>query len=671
MASEGSTDDLLPEWVLEEDPGAYDLLKHFIKGSLVQELDAYLKVKSQNYRLGRRSFSCTLNEDPLKHKQSLLMHSCVLRSEKLVEYILRKYGGLIDVNYKEWVYNSGAWTLSAPLHIACASGVFDIVKLFVEAGANVNICNCCRETPLHSASRRGNRKILELLLDHGATINAKNHFGDTPLIASIIPCNFETTKFFLSRGADHNQVNNKGLTPMHVAAKMNDMQLVKEFLSYGISSSVFVNKDRSGTPFVPCPLFLTVCCWGFNPESEKIIEMLTSLPDCPIASKIDALLLLGSYHMKHICREIHWREAISLRDKYGIAPTPLLCIEEYGSRVEMTNLEDLEKVLQSDLEEAYQCLLIQERCLGYANDRVASTLRQVASTDLSETLWFRYLNMLLYQWSFLLTVMPVKPFSVLLSVALADCRDCVSRMLSTGKQPRFHRYIEFGMEGLKMLYKCISRCKCGQGITVGDFSEVIWPILGIFSEWLTSDLEEMDKPSEDLEAVGNMFVSEYLHVKDSTVLHILLVELYSRLPENELRLRNFFDLVPALLCWGADSAINAPFYGGYRPLHLASLVVNRTRKTRSGKVPIIPALLDHGVHLDAVSLGHNQTALDMCTNEEAKALLKPSTPQLLMCQAACAVVAGHIPYKDLECIPEQVKKFVALHDPNPGGWEGC
>ena len=670
MASEGPTDNLLPEWVLEEDPDAYDLLKLFIKGSLVQKLDTYLKTKSENYRLGCRSFSCSLNEDPLKHKQSLLMLSCVVRSEEVVEYILRNYSGLIDINYREWVYHSGAWTLSAPLHVASASGMFDVVKLLVEAGANVNICNCCKETPLHSGSRQGNRIILELLLDHGASINAKNRFGVTPLTASIVPCNIETTKFLLSKGADYNQVSNKGFTPMHVAAKMNDLQLVKEFLSYGIASSLFMNKDCSGAPFVPCPLFLTVCCWGFNPESEKIIEMLTSLPDCPIGSKIDALLLLGSYRVKHICREIHWREAISLRENYGIPPTPLLCIEEYGNRVEMTNLEDLENVLQSDLEESYQCLLIQERCLGYADDRVATTLRLVASSDFSETLWFHYLNMLLYRWSFLITVMPVKPFIVPLSVALSDCNDCVSGMLFSDEQPCFQRYIEFGMEGLRMLYECISHCRCGQGVTVGDLSGVMWPILGIFSKWLTSDLEGGDKPSGDLEAVGNRFVSDYLHLKDSTVLHVFLVELYSRLPENELYLRNFFDLVPALLCWGADSVINAPVYGGYRPLHLASLVVNRTCRNRNGKVPIIPALLEHGAHLDAVSLGNNRTALDMCINEDAKVLLKPSTPRPLTCQAACAVVEKHIPYKDLDCIPEQIKRFVALHDPNPSEREG-
>ena len=120
-----------------------------------------------------------------------------------------------------------------------------------------------------------------------------------------------------------------------------------------------MNEDCSSVSFVPCPLYLSACCHScINPESERIVQLLMSLPNCPVTSKVDALLLLGSYRAQPICREIHWREAISIRESLGILSPPSVRIEEYGSRAEMSSLEGLEKVMGSDLEETYQFLLI-------------------------------------------------------------------------------------------------------------------------------------------------------------------------------------------------------------------------------------------------------------------------------------------------------------------------
>lgn len=664
-ASEEASEDVLPEWILEDDPCAYEHMEPFIKDNQIQKLDAYLKGKSKCHRLSPRSFSHVLNKDPHKHKKSLLMLSLAIKASKSAKYILSNYGDLIDVNSKEWVFYGGVWSMSAPLHIASASGMIEVVKMLVEAGANVDICNCCDETPLHTGSRRGNKEILEFLLNHGANINAQNRFGDTPLITSIIPCNLEITKFFLRRGADCSQASNQGYTPMHVAARRNDIQVVKELLLFGVPPSLFVNEDYSSVSFVPCPLYLSACCHScISFESERIVQLLMSLPNCPATSKVDALLLLGSYSEQPICREIHWREAISIRESLGILPSPSVCIEEYGSRVEMSSFEDLEKVMGSDLEEAYQCLLIQERCLGYADDQVARTLREIASADLKhfETLWFRYLDMLLHRWDMMVQV---KSIGILFSVVLSDCTQHVGRMLFCNQQPCFHRYIEFGMKGMELLNKSIDYCICGKGVTVGDLCGVTWHILGIFSQWLASDLKQGDKPSKCLEMVGCRFISECLHLKDSTILHTFLAQLCFRLPENELGLKDLFGLVPSLLCWGADSVINTPIHGGYRPIHLAILLVNKMCWPCNGQVPIIPALLEHGAHLDAVSLCGNQTALEMCTNSDAKVLLDCCVPPLLTCQAARVIISEHIPYQELDCLPEKVKTFIALHDPNP------
>jgi ankyrin repeat protein len=67
------------------------------------------------------------------------------------------------------------------LHGAAADGNTDIVKLLLNAKANVNARDVSGETPLHSAVRSGKDDIVALLLDAKADPNARNNYGVTPL----------------------------------------------------------------------------------------------------------------------------------------------------------------------------------------------------------------------------------------------------------------------------------------------------------------------------------------------------------------------------------------------------------------------------------------------------------------------------------------------------------
>jgi ankyrin repeat protein len=56
----------------------------------------------------------------------------------------------------------------APVHAATAGRHFGILKLLVEAGANVNARQQQGFTPLHAAAQQGDEASLRLLLEHGA-----------------------------------------------------------------------------------------------------------------------------------------------------------------------------------------------------------------------------------------------------------------------------------------------------------------------------------------------------------------------------------------------------------------------------------------------------------------------------------------------------------------------
>ncbi len=84
---------------------------------------------------------------------------------------------------------------SAPLHLLIVKGYKDkscdgetleysnayLVKLLIDKGADVNICNGDGDTPLHLAVLRRNVEMVDCLLKHGARLDIKNKKGETPL----------------------------------------------------------------------------------------------------------------------------------------------------------------------------------------------------------------------------------------------------------------------------------------------------------------------------------------------------------------------------------------------------------------------------------------------------------------------------------------------------------
>ena len=68
-----------------------------------------------------------------------------------------------------------------PLHAAVARNNFEICKMLIENGADVNATQEQGISPLHSAAHRGNLKIVQLLVENGANIGAKMTNGQTAL----------------------------------------------------------------------------------------------------------------------------------------------------------------------------------------------------------------------------------------------------------------------------------------------------------------------------------------------------------------------------------------------------------------------------------------------------------------------------------------------------------
>jgi len=100
------------------------------------------------------------------------------------------------------------------LHIAALLGQFEIVRILVLLGADVNAKMNFNDTPLHCAVRQSNQEIVKFLLEKGADPNAQGSNNNTPLHIAFKLSNWEIVAFLLEFKADPRILNKDGFPPL-------------------------------------------------------------------------------------------------------------------------------------------------------------------------------------------------------------------------------------------------------------------------------------------------------------------------------------------------------------------------------------------------------------------------------------------------------------------------
>ena len=127
--------------------------------------------------------------------------------------------------------------------LASQEGNIEIVKLLLEASANVNDKEIKGWTALMLASQEGNIEIVKLLLETKADVNEKNNNGDIALIIASRKAHKELVEFLIEKGANINYKGNKGWTSLIQALRKGHIEVVETLIKKGID---ICGRDNSG-----------------------------------------------------------------------------------------------------------------------------------------------------------------------------------------------------------------------------------------------------------------------------------------------------------------------------------------------------------------------------------------------------------------------------------------
>jgi ankyrin repeat protein len=136
-----------------------------------------------------------------------------------------------------------------PLHMSLYNDEYntDVVKLLVERGANLEAAHQgCGITPLHMAVNGEHTDMVGFLLDSGANIHAVDKYNETALHKSACKGNTDVVDLLLNRGADTEVRDKDGCTPLHLAVFYGQTDVVNLLVNRG--ANIEADSNKYGSP---------------------------------------------------------------------------------------------------------------------------------------------------------------------------------------------------------------------------------------------------------------------------------------------------------------------------------------------------------------------------------------------------------------------------------------
>lgn len=257
------------------------------------------------------------------------------------------------------------------LWCAAAWGHFDIVKLLVDAGADVDHACASKSTPLRAACYIGRIDIVHYLVSNGADVNAVNDCGNSCLMLAAYRDHVEVVRYLVEHGANVDHTHDCG-TALHLAAEAGHGSVV----TYLISCNACTSKNKHGmTPIMAAAANAKV----------DVVEYLAATQPCGPPDRVEAYELLAaafandSEHTNLSMSYYYMCAAMLERDRCALAKAPTETLEDYDFQRECCSLAELEAIKADEGRLCLEALLMQERILGIDHSAVPAHLEYRAA----------------------------------------------------------------------------------------------------------------------------------------------------------------------------------------------------------------------------------------------------------------------------------------------------
>lgn len=228
-----------------------------------------------------------VNEKCVKGRTPL--HHCTDLDEDNLEILKLLLDAGADVN---WMDRCG---LEAFMWAIIRSN-FKSAEILIVAGANVN--NRSIETDLTAlsvATYRNNVKLMEMLISRGALLNTRDVYGHAPLHKAVISSKNQShskaVEILLRNGANFNAKDNFGQTALHLLMRRSDfeVEIIRLLFSYGAAVTI---PDMGG--LTPLELAVNSKFCTFN------LGILKLLTNC--GTNFDVRISNGSTLLHYACQ---------------------------------------------------------------------------------------------------------------------------------------------------------------------------------------------------------------------------------------------------------------------------------------------------------------------------------------------------------------------------------
>jgi Fem-1 family protein b len=307
-------------------------------------------------------------------KCTLLTIACLNKHEHIMRMLLHRYKFDLEItnnilfgeeNKKQQMCSS-----VTVLWVAAALNNFQMVKLLVEHGANVNHRTKTNSTPLRSACYNGNIDIARYLIENGGDIHIAKENNDTNLAVSVYRKHLKMASYLVDElGCDVNICDNDGRSPLYDAVNCGSLELVQFLLDHGARN--FRAKSDQMSPLM----------WTAEKRRTDLMYAISS--HCSLIEQIEAEELLGS---SFACADLedrdfeqsfeHFIRALELRSIHNL-PKILrtTTIDLFDNRQECQTIDQLNEIRFNSASICIEALLVRERILGLNNTEYRYSLR--------------------------------------------------------------------------------------------------------------------------------------------------------------------------------------------------------------------------------------------------------------------------------------------------------